>query len=46
MPSIPARRGRLTWAIAAVAIVLGALTLKEGGAVLLGDGTARAAAGR
>lgn len=45
MQSTPARRSMLTWAIAAVAIVFGALTLKEGGAVLFGDGTARAAAG-
>ena len=45
MQSTPARRSRLTSAIAVVASVLGALTLKEGGAVLFGDGTARAAAG-
>ncbi len=45
MQSSPSRRPVLTWVIAAVAIVFGALTLKEGGAVLFGDGTARTAAG-
>jgi hypothetical protein len=45
MQSSPSKRPVLAWVIAAVAIVFGALTLKEGGAVLFGDGTARAAAG-
>ena len=45
MQSSPSRPPALAWVIAAVAIVLGALTLKEGGAVLFGGGTARAAAG-
>ena len=45
MQNSPSKRPTLTRVIAAVAIVFGALTLKEGGAVLFGDGTARTAAG-
>ena len=45
MQSSPSRRPALISVISVVAIVFGALTLKEGGAVLFGDGTARTAAG-
>lgn len=45
MQSSPSRRPAPVWVIAAVAVSFGLLTLKEGGAVLFGDGTARATAG-
>ena len=39
------RRGPWIWTISMVAIVFGVMTVKEGGAVLLDSGEARAAAG-
>ena len=42
---IPSKRPISLWAITVVALIFGALTLKEGGAVLFGDGVARTAAG-
>ena len=43
--AVPRKRPITVWLIAAVALLFGALTLKEGGAVLFGDGAARNAAG-
>ena len=39
------RRGFWTWAVSLIAIAFGLMTIKEGGAVLLGDPAARSAAG-
>ena len=39
------RRSFWTWVISLIAIAFGMMTIKEGGAVLLGDPAARAAAG-
>lgn len=39
------KRGFHIWAISLLAIGFGLLTIKEGGTILFGDGTARAAAG-
>ena len=39
------QRGALIWVISVVGIAFGLLTIKEGGAVIFGDGTARLAAG-
>ena len=44
--TVPKRqRGFWIWAISLVAVGFGLLTIKEGGAILFGDGTARATAG-
>lgn len=45
MSSTSSQRRPATWVISVLAIVFGALTLKEGGAVIFSDGAARAAAG-
>ena len=45
MTSTPQQRSLSVWAISVVAVVFGLLTLKEGGAVLIGDADALAAAG-
>ena len=39
------QRGLRVWAISLVAVGFGLLTIKEGGTILFGDATARAAAG-
>jgi len=45
MTSTTQQRGLSVWAISAIAVVFGLLTLKEGGSVLFGGADARAVAG-
>lgn len=45
MTSNTQQRGPSVWVISVIAVVFGLMTLKEGGAVVIGDADARAAAG-